>query len=168
MSQEPQPDCLRKHSERGDDKKSICTNSAGPPPVLRAVMRNVCHCKCRKSVQNPEDWASGIRLSSQRSACPRGRGRGHCSRSRLSQIALTDQAASVSSPKTCSRQPLPVCVGHIKWKLCVVLALLRFILTVWVQPWHLGSSHVTLLLWYLAAILGFHAGLPYDFEDTLK
>lgn len=59
----------------------------------------------------------------------------------------------------------------------MVLVLLQFTLTAflglsqygaWTQPCHAGSVHGMLLLSYLAKVLEAHAGLPYDFEDTLK
>lgn len=59
----------------------------------------------------------------------------------------------------------------------MVLVLLWFTLTAflglfqyraWPQPCHAGSIHGMLLLSYLAVVLEAHAGLPYDFEDTLK
>lgn len=59
----------------------------------------------------------------------------------------------------------------------MVLVSPRFVLTVLLgflqhrartQPWHSGSFGVLVLLLYLPAILDAQAGLPYDFEDTLK
>ena len=55
------------------------------------------------------DWVTHFSLSTVRLLC-------------WSEYSLlmSLQAASESFPTPCSRQPLPVCVGHVRWKMLIV------------------------------------------------